>query len=87
VIDNVRQAGEQVDDALLNLAEAVADLLQAQAPISEVCPQTQQAFNRANQILMGVIGRKLDGFAGFHDNPLLADSFLDTFSQHLPNED
>jgi hypothetical protein len=87
-ISNVHQAGEQVDDALLNLVDAVADLARAQAPMADLCPQTQHAFTRANGMLIAVLARKLNGFGGFRgDKRMLPESFFATYSQHLPQED
>jgi hypothetical protein len=87
-INNVRQAGEQIDDAVLNLVDAVADLARSQAAMGEVCLQTQQAFNRANGMLLAVLARKLNGFGGFRgDKRMLPESFFATYSQHLPQED
>jgi hypothetical protein len=88
MIDNARLAGEQVDDALLNLVDAVADLAHAQAPIADLCPQTQYAFNWANGMLIAVLARKLNGFGGFRgDKRMLPESFFSDYSQHLPAED
>jgi hypothetical protein len=87
-IENARLAGEQIDDAVLNLVDAVTDLAQAQAPMGEVCLETQQAFNRANGMLIAVLARKLNGFDGFRgDKRMLPESFFATYSQHLPAED
>jgi hypothetical protein len=86
-IEAVRQAGEQVDDAILNFVEAVDDFLQAQELAAAICADTFLAFKTANLKLMPVLYRTLAGLAGRQDNPMLDDATLATFAQHLPQED